>query len=289
MDVAGYPAAGCVGNLERLAHQAFPFALARVQAPRHPPGQRDLHELQENQRAERDRGELGPDLVLPLRHRCIREVGLEQQLLAGRSAHGLVDLEQLAPATLEPVLGLGQIAHAGNGVAAFQGAAGVGGQRVGQSDQLRLVGVHDPPRCRPDLDPDQRPLRYVAHDRGFHLLQGGRLTGYQGVGQVGFDDRSGKNRGRSPRVADGLVPGRSLGDQGSQDRDDRQRHQPRERELHGCPAGVDRSAGVDRPAGQAGRRPCALPGRQPRAESGHVGRRRPHIRHVFTSQLSREV
>ena len=63
VQVARDLAAFDVGRFERLAQQRFALLRALPQPAGERPRQRDLHELQCDQRAERDRGEAAPELV----------------------------------------------------------------------------------------------------------------------------------------------------------------------------------------------------------------------------------
>ena len=84
-----------IRRVERLPQQRLAFALALAQPAGQRPRERDLHELEHDERAERDGSEAPPDARAGRRDRAVAEVGLEQEPLAARRPDRQVHLEQL--------------------------------------------------------------------------------------------------------------------------------------------------------------------------------------------------
>ena len=151
-----------VARFEGPVQQQLSFPQPHAQAARERPGDRDLHELQHQQRAERDRSKAAPQPAAVLRDERVAVVGLEQQPLPRGRADREVDLEQLAVRALVAVLRLRQVAHLGFDRARVDGANLTGAQHVGLADEAWLVGVEDVALAVPDLHPHERVVEHVA-------------------------------------------------------------------------------------------------------------------------------
>jgi hypothetical protein len=141
-----------VRRVERLAQQCFALALPLAEAPRQSPRERDLHQLQDDERTERHRREAAPHPPTRGRHRGVAEVGLEQERLAARRADGQIYLQQFAVLTLEAVLRLRQVAGSGLNTPGVQRRPFVCFERVARADELGLIRIDDRACARPDLD-----------------------------------------------------------------------------------------------------------------------------------------
>jgi hypothetical protein len=139
VQVAGDPAAFGVGGLDGPAQQALAFAQAGVQSPGRRPDQRELEQLEQQQRPQGDGQELAPHRPGVRRHRAVPGVGLEQQGVPARRRDRQVDLEQAALVALEAVLGGRQVAQLGFDAVVAQDLLLVHGQGVAGPDQPVLV------------------------------------------------------------------------------------------------------------------------------------------------------
>lgn len=99
-----------VGGVEGLLQQRFPLPLPLAQPPGERPSQRNLHQLQGDERADRHRRKALPDTPAGRRHGVVPVVRLEQQALSSRRTDRQIDLEQLSLRPFVPVLRLGQVA-----------------------------------------------------------------------------------------------------------------------------------------------------------------------------------
>ena len=156
-----------VARFERPVQQQLSFPQPHAEAARQRPGDRDLHDLQHQQCAERDRGEAAPQAIAVPRDERVVVVGLEQQPLPGGRADRQVDLEQLAVRALVAVLGLGQVADVGFDRAGIECAAFVGARarRARRSGAARRSTGRCPVDSRPSPErASRRGRRAARHD-----------------------------------------------------------------------------------------------------------------------------
>ena len=187
-----------------MAQQSFALDLSGAQTARHRPGQRDLDQLQQHERADRDGRELGPQLAADRGDTAVAEVGLVQHRLARRGVQLLIDLEQLRLG-LELVLVGPEIAHLGVRLAGLEDLELVGLEFELLSDEARLVGVEDHTVLRPQLHPHQRASEHrVAHRPVEVLERVAVLLQETGVEQW-LDDALAGRVGDALRIGDGLV------------------------------------------------------------------------------------
>ncbi len=196
VQIARDPAAFGIGGVEGVPEQPFAFALARLETACHRPRERDLHELEHDERADRDGCELGPQVAPDLGHAAVAEVRLEQQRRARRCLGAQVDLEQLRIG-LEPVLRLGEVADLGALFVAREDRPLVVAELELLADQPGFVGVEDRAVLGPDLDPDERAAQHGRPDRGVDPVERVAVHGEHVVAEQRRDD-AGRAHERHP-------------------------------------------------------------------------------------------
>ena len=193
-----------VARFQRPVQQQLAFPQPHAQAARERPGDRDLHELQHQQRAERDRGEAAPQPIAVACDERVVVVGLEQQRLPRRRSDRQVDLEQLAVRAFVAVLRLRQVADVGVDRADVERAAFVGREPVRFADQAGLVGVEDLALSVPDLHPNERAVEHVAPHDTIQARDRRLRTREQTVGDCGLDETLRPDDRRGTGVGDRL-------------------------------------------------------------------------------------
>ena len=232
VEVARDLAALDLGRVQRALQERLPLALAQLEPAGQRVGERDLHELEHHEGAERDGSEAAPQPGAARAHRVVREVGLEQQGFSRRRVHRQVDLEQLpALRPLVAVLRLVEIAHLGFDPAGVDRLDLVRAEVERAPDEAGLVRVDDPAVLGPQLEPDQV---LVEHVRRHHRVEPGHRVGVtveQRLVDRRLDEALGLGDGGRAGVGHRLpLTDPSAGDGGRQ-ADDRQRDQPGQREL----------------------------------------------------------
>src|SRR5690349_3858667 len=114
------------------------------------PGERELYEPEQCERAQDGRRECEPELAPARGDRAVALVRLEQERHAARAGNSEIDLEQLVEPTLETILRLRKIADFG--LRPRDVAELLRTRCVVRADQAVLVRVHDAAGRVPDLD-----------------------------------------------------------------------------------------------------------------------------------------
>ena len=210
-------------------------SLALPQPAGQRPRDRDLHQLEHDQRAERDRGEAAPDARAGRGNRVVAEVGLEQQPLPVRRPDRQVDLEQLLLGALETVLGAREIAHVGFDAPLVDRRDLVGAQLVPRSLELGLVGVDDHARLRVQIFTRTSCWSMTADSTTRATLATAGVPGEQAVGHRRFDEALGPNQRGRAGIDDRLaLADPAAGDRGGEP-DDQHRDEADEHELTDLP------------------------------------------------------
>ena len=190
-----------------MAQQTLPLQLGGAQSSSEGDEDRDLDELQGDQRPDGDRCELLPQVTPDLGDPAVAEVRLEDHRRSLDRVGQLVDLEQLGELALVGVLGRREVADLGLGdldvVGEHLGLVGV--EDVLVADELLLVGVDDRAVLQPHLDSDE----VVAEDCDLHsvveVCLRGAIARDQAIVCVGLDHAFGDVEGGIASLGDGLL------------------------------------------------------------------------------------
>ena len=170
MQVAGDAAALRVGGIEGLLQQSLTLTLAFAQPPGERPRDRDLDQLERDQRADRDRREALPDPGAGGGDGVVPVVSLEQQSLSAGRADREVDLEHLVERALETVLRFLEVTDLCLDHPFVRAVISSVAERVRRPLEPRLVGVDDLALASPDLHAHERPVEHAVPHHGVDAL-----------------------------------------------------------------------------------------------------------------------
>ena len=193
------PGAAPVRGVDRALEEPLPVELGPTDATRQHPRERNLDRGERDERHHEHRRERREQVALARLDARGALIRLEQEPLAARGSDD-VDLDQVAVAALEPVLGLREVRHLGRHALGLDHRARP--PRAGTASSIRLVRVDLSPR-RPSISirtTGSSSTAVTTRDR----QAGVGVSGEQAVVQPALHHRGREGR-EVTRLRDGLV------------------------------------------------------------------------------------